>query len=342
MESKTKVEKFEIENHNKKKAWTEDNERSVKSLKETLRPILYGMAIAGNYNFSDIYRDDEQISSGKAVFSKIYRVFMMTLVCTGAVKYLSCFFYLPTEFLQFNSLCAIWNIYIVCIHIYNFKATGSRFGHYEKVFQFWNQKIIREFEELGIEYPSLQLRKGVIVTLIIAIVLIVFNISALGAQIIYIGGYFYTAPFETNVGTLVVFFLCMTAGTLAWIIPISFVICFTKLIQEAFKSLNEYKSKVCKQTGCKPVGKFQKLRLLHLDLCKLVSDLDNDLGWFYAIIFTFNIGLSVFTLYQIIKIIKTTFDLVMFTFWFLSGLASIAIPAIFAAYVNEAVSIFTM
>jgi hypothetical protein len=340
MERKTKVEQFQMERQDSQKAWSEYNDRRVKSLKYIIRPMLYILAIAGCYNFSDINNDGEQVSYTKSVLSKVYRLVMITLVVAGAAKYIACFFYLPVEYFHFNSLCAVWTIYIICIHIYNLKATSSRFGHYEKVFQFWNQKIVPDFEELGIEYPSVKLRKGVIVILIITIVLVLLNISALGVQISLIGGYLYTAPFETNSATLAAFFICMTAASLAWIAPIAFIICFTKLIQEAFKSLNKYKTKVCKQNGCKMVGNFQKFRLLHLNLCKLVSDLDEDLGWFYAIIFIFNIGLSVFTLYQIVKIITVPFEIAMFVFWCLNGLASIGAPAIYAAYVNDAVSMF--
>ncbi|XP_045182101.2 uncharacterized protein LOC123540846 isoform X1 [Mercenaria mercenaria] len=336
MAGKTKVEKFEIKDQKMHSAWSDDSDKNVTSLKQILKLMLYGLAIAGNYSFSDINSAGENSSSIKSVLSKIYRTYVFISILIMVIKFIAGFFYLPTDYFYFSILCAVWSTYILCIQLYSMKATSSKYGHYEKVFKIWDQKIMPEFKELGIEYPSFKLRKGVIIVLVIAFILVVCNTAGLGVQIYISGGYFYTAPFESNPYTLTAYFILVTAEILAWIIPVAFVISLTKLIQEAFNSLNKYKSKLCEQNGCKMVENFQKIRMLHLNLSKLVSDLDEDLGWFYAIIFTFNIGLSVFTLYQIIKRTLTTFELVLYVFWFLCGLASIGLPAIHAALVNDA------
>jgi hypothetical protein len=218
------------------------------------------------------------------------------------------------------------------------KASSTKFGHLEQVFKFWEEKIVPEFEEHGIEYPVIKLKSWVRTVLIVAFALSTVKVMGIGVQIHMRGGYFYTSPFESNPLTVTGFIILGTMAALSWVLTIVFVTSFTKLVQEAFKSVNQYKTKVGKQNGCNMAERFKATRQLHLNLCELVNDLDEDLGWFYGIIFTFNTCLGIFTLYQIIKKSLTTIDMAVYILWLLTGLASTGIPAVYAALVNKAVS----
>ena len=71
----------------------------------------------------------------------------------------------------------------------------------------------------------------------------------------------------------------------------------------------------------------------------MVSELDSDLGYTFAVIFVLNIGISCFILHQILKASVPTVQLVMLIFWMFTNLGSIAAVAIYAALVHESVSI---
>ena len=80
------------------------------------------------------------------------------------------------------------------------------------------------------------------------------------------------------------------------------------------------------------------MRLLHLNLCKLVEELDNDFGWFFAADFVFVIFISLFILYQMIKTSLDTISLVLFGAWFLQNITIMVVTATFSAFTNVAVS----
>ncbi|WAR19560.1 hypothetical protein MAR_001398 [Mya arenaria] len=85
---------------------------------------------------------------------------------------------------------------------------------------------------------------------------------------------------------------------------------------------------------------MKRMRQLHFNICKLVEELDNDMGWFYATDLGVMIFLSVFTLYQIVKTSMDTFSLVMYIFWFFSGIAIVGLLTSFAAFTHESLNLF--
>lgn len=342
MDNNTKVEELDHTNDVKQNAWTDDSEDRM-NMKEMLKPMLYGIAIAGCYSFNDIdspgrKSSNKSNSTLKSVLSKYYRFIFFLLIVLSLGKFLVAFFYLPSEAISFNGLCFAWTIYVLCLFLINIKATNSKYGHYEGVFKFWEETIAVEFKELGIDYPASKTRKCATLILVISVIIVISNVAGIGVQVVFSSGDMYTSPFESNPLTLTAFFILITASTCVWILPVAYVIMVSKLLQEAFDCLSNHGSTVCKLHACKMPDNFQKIRLLHMNLSRLVQDIDKDLSWFYAASFTFNIGLSVFTLYQIMNTTRDRFQLVLFLSWFLSGLASMGLMSSYAAFVHEAVS----
>lgn len=351
MDNESNAEQTDIvgnANNVKQKHWTDDREETGMRIKGILNPMLYGIAMAGCYNFSDI-SSAGQTSTGtsttspmKSMLSNFYRLIFLFIILLYLSKQLAAFWYLPTEDFLFNGLLSIWLTSNLCIYLIMVKATSTKYGHYEEVFQFWDQKIAPQFRELGIEYPVLKMKKQVLIVLIISLILVFFNVAGIAVliEINKASGEIYTAPFESNTTSMLVFFIFHTALSCIWIMPTAFVITFSKLLQESFEVLNASGLKTCQQNAGRIHANFNQMRLLHLNLSTLVRNLDQDFSWYYAICYMFGIGLNVFILYQIMLTSMSMFQLVLFLFWFLSGLACVGLTATHAAFLHEAVSIF--
>lgn len=336
-ERQTKVEVIHSADSNGEGMRSEES-MDTPNLKQILKPMLYILAMAGNYSFSDINSQ----SGSSALLSKVYRFCILAVLVLSLMKLVAAIFYFPSSSMLFNfNLLGIgWTAFSLAISLVSLKSTSSKYGHYEKTFQFWNRKIVPEFQELNIKYPVAKMKRGVIYATAVTLCVSILNIVGIILKVLFATGfnYLYTAPFESSPQTLSValtftFFVGFTYYT-----PIVFAIIFSILLQEAFKTFNDLVTEVCSQQDSTETKTFQKLRLLHLNLSKLLNELDQDMGWFYAVFMLFSVSLSVFTLYQIMKSSLTTFDLIVFLFWLFCVSTSLGVTSIYAALVHETVS----
>ena len=70
----------------------------------------------------------------------------------------------------------------------------------------------------------------------------------------------------------------------------------------------------------------------------LVSLIDRDFGYYFAVLFVFSIGLACFILYVILRTAKEIIVFVMLFYYLFSILALLMAISVSAAFVNEAVS----
>ena len=89
----------------------------------------------------------------------------------------------------------------------------------------------------------------------------------------------------------------------------------------------------------KAIKSFQKMRILHLNLGKMVSHFDQDFGCYLAAKFVFSIGISCFFLYKILKNPMDVVSVVLFGFWLIMPLVLLALVSISAAIVHDMVSL---
>lgn len=106
------------------------------------------------------------------------------------------------------------------------------------------------------------------------------------------------------------------------------------LITVAFDVFNEYLENHVAQNTTGMTCQGQRIRLLHLNLSKMVSYLDNDFGYYLAAIFVFSIDLSCFILFMTLRSQVDTLTLAMFVCWWMSPLSLLRAVSISAAVVK--------
>lgn len=327
-------------------AWDKHENRLNPSLRQLLRPSLISMAICGCYSYDANYVKTgigTRARLGYRIFGVAYRIFCLLASLAAVVKSCAAFAFLPSASMTFNGITLAWCMQCFSIFLISFKSTHAKYGGLTQLFDNWDDKIRSEMESLGIEFPETKLLKRQKMYLCIAAILCIFNVSGLAllaADILSDGfGMFFAAPFSKSVSVLIVSVCLLAVITMLWILPLFYIILLSTLLTSTFEAFNQYLENQISQKCFTITRQFQKIRLLHLNLSKMVSDLDKDFGYYFATIFVFSIGLSCFILYQIIRNPMNGLTLVMFLFWLMSELSLLGAVSVFAAFVNEAVSI---
>ena len=337
-----------VENEKPPTAWDHHDSQSHLTLRQLIRPSLIGMAVSGCYTYDgDFIRMGRERSQGRVyrTFGRLFRI-ICAIVCIGAItKTMTAFLYLPAEYLQFNAVVVAWNVECFLLFLVSLKSGHSRYGGRDKAFDFWEENISPALEELGIDLPVQTVKKRQTIYLIMASMFSVFNLagsSFMSAEIFSEGyGSVFAAPFAKSVSTIGLSMGIMVVLTLLWLFPAFYIIFISTLLMQTFEVFNNFLEKHIAQNILKMTCKFHKIRLLHLNLSKMVAELDKDFGYYFALIFVFNIAIACFILYQILKTQLETIDLVMYLFWMFSSLALLGGVSVFAAYLNESVSLNT-
>lgn len=322
-------------------AWDNPEKRQKSAFKQIFRPMLIMMAVSGCYNFSDLNdfsTQDHQKSTWKGILSGVYRLIVFLLLLASSSKMAAGVYYLPQENKQMIGLCLIWSISLIFTFLVSLKTSSKKFGHYEAAFKFWEDKIIPEFKDLQLDCPVKSIKRRTLVTTIVATLCVILNVVGLGIQIHFGAGPLYLAPFEDTPFAIALFLFVLTVDSLVWLIPQANAIVTAKAISRLLQSFNKYLSEtIDKETKTCPTN-LRRIRLLHMNISKFVSDLDKDFGWLYGMSLGFTIAIFIFGLYQVIKTDMNTITYVMYFFWLSIGLAQIGLITIFAAFVNDEVS----
>ncbi|XP_052275676.1 uncharacterized protein LOC127874991 isoform X4 [Dreissena polymorpha] len=319
-------------------AWGDDSAQTSK-LKKLIRPLLIAMALCGCYNFSDImYIVHGHSCNAKNALSSIYRFVYLVIILIMCIKYGVCLHYASSENKLLNVLAFLWVLSLLSSFIVYLKTTSRQFGNLEKCFKTWEEDIVRESKELGLRCPISVIKSRMKWAVTVATVVIVTNVAGLTLQAeMYpeLASIHYF-PLQNSIGAKIGFSVLAVMASALWIIPQAYAMVLSRILTLLFEIFTEKLEQDICSDRCTVPNNFQKLRLLHLKLSKLVSDLDKDLSWFYAADIGFGTGLGVFSLYQIMKTTMDTFTLILFMFWFLASLAIICFASTFAAFTHEA------
>ena len=323
--------------------WKENKHRST--LRQILRPCFICLAISGCYTYdADFIKNGKETTRGRPyrIFGIIYRIFCFLMCFAACIKSVAAFFTLSTPFAQFNVVLVSWYIECTIVFLITCKSVHHKFGYQRKTFDFWDETIRPGLEEIGIDFPTDKIKTRQTIYLVIGIFICVLNISGIiliSTDILSNGyGFLFAAPFSKSPITSCIALSMMSVATFAWVLPIVYVILISTLLTATFQAFNDFLEKQIKQNGLKPTYSFYKIRLLHLNLSTVVSELDNDFKYMFAVMFIFNIGNACFILYQIIKMPLNTIHLIMNMFWMVSCSGTLGAVAVFAALVNETVS----
>ena len=315
-------------------------------LTQLLRPFLTVFAVTGCYPYEiDFGKNGTKTKRGRRyrLARSIYRYIWFLATVTYSVKYAAAFFTVSSTFMRFNLIIFAWSIICVLSFVISLKSRHSKYGHQRKAFKMWDETILPEIEELGMRFPTNKFRKKQTIYLFIVAFVTVFNTigsSLLAADIFSDGfGAFAAAPFSSSAPAITLAMLLTTMVCFVWLMSVFYIIIMATLLTATFDMFNKFlETKITKNVR-NLASIFPKIRLLHLNLSQMVSELDSDLGYTFAVIFVLNIGISCFILHQILKASVPTVQLVMLIFWMFTNLGSIAAVAIYAALVHESVSI---
>ena len=148
----------------------------------------------------------------------------------------------------------------------------------------------------------------------------------------------FTSPLQASSGTLFATILMCAIISTTWLMPYYYIIVICTLLARAFQAFNKYIEKQVSKKLLSTTPSFQKLRVLHLNMCNMVSELDKDYGYYFATAFVFDIAIACFTLYQLLKTQPPTIEVVMYLLWMVASLTVLGVLSIFNAFVNDAVS----
>ena len=326
-------------------AW--DRHGNSMTIRQLIRPSLISMAACGCYTYDGYYiRDGRETAEGRPyrIFGIVYRTVTLLVCLTALAKAVAAFTTLSSnKFLHFNALMCIWITLCLVIFLISLKSNHSKYGGQKKAIDFWDTKLFQDMEALGIVFPAEKIRQRQNVLLAVAVSVCIFNViclSILSADV-FSEEYdiFYSAPFSRSVPVLVIGVFMFSIITLIWCLPVFYIILMSYLLTVTFEAFNDFLEAHIEKHSLTMTNQFQRIRTFHLNLCKMVTHLDQDFGWYFAALFVFSIGLACFILYQLIKTSMDTMTIVTFCFWMIGPLVQLGSASVFAAFLNEAVSI---
>lgn len=322
-------------------AWKETNRKLGLDMKLILKPVLYGMAIAGCYNFMDVRQTGTNVERRHSVKSALcicYRIIIFVVFCLSICRSVAACFYVSTGFLTIYVQFVAWLVYNLATFIIFVKATSRKYGHNEKANNFWMEKIVPLFDQLCIEYPEMKLKKRATMVVILCIISVPINILGAYLQTNMANFDLYFLPFEKNIFTLSIGLAIFGAGTLVWLMPVATIVIFSMFLTEAFLATNQYLKSLCENQNLESFQNFETVRLLHLNLCSMVGNLDEDLKWYFATSVVFNVWSCIFILYQIMLLSMDKVLLILFSIWFMTCVFNLTMSILYAALLHEMVS----
>ena len=342
---KAKSNKVHVEDENNPAAWKEKNTQDRVTIRQLLRPSLISMALSGCYTYdANLVKTGSVTSKGRPyrIFGTMYRILYFLICIAACVKSAATFATVSSTFLQLNVIKFGWYIQCLIFFLIFLKSNHTKYGGQRKAFDFVDEKIMSEMKTLGLEFPEKKIKKRQKIYLTIAATVsavgVAGNVIASTDQFTYGFSAFFAAPFQESIVMVFLENFFFMALTLIWIIPMFYIIVVSTMLVSTFEVFNKFLEKHIEQNSATMTNQFQRIRQLHLNLCKMVSHLDQDFGYYFAVIFVFSVGLSCFLLYLILKSQPAILVLVIFLFWLISILSLLGTISVFAAFVNEAVS----
>lgn len=325
-------------------AW--DRHGNMMTIRKLIRPSLLSMAACGCYTYDgDYIKQGRETAAGRPyrIFGVVYRTFCLLMCLTACAKAGAAFTTIPAKFVQLTVVMCIWFVQTLVVFLISLKSNHSRYGGQRKALDFWDFKVFHDMEALGIKVPADKIRKRQKICLLFAVSICMANITCLSllSADVFSKDFdvFFSAPFASSVPVLVIEMGILTVITIIWTVPVFYIILISSVFTFTFEVFNKFLENHIEKNSATMTCQFQKIRTLHLNLSKAVTYMDEDFGCYFAALFVFSIGLACFILYLILKTPMDTITIVTFLFWMSAPLVLLGSVSVFAAFVNEAVSI---
>ena len=347
MKIKVKPNIMDVDEGKQSPARSENVTTPQTPLRQLLRPLLVSMAIGGCYTYDPIYiRKGRETIEGRPyrILGRAYRTICFVMCVVSCTQATIAFFTLPGTFIPLNATRMIWYIQCLCLSLIAFKSNHAQYGGQKKAFNLWDDKIRPEMEALGMKIPEAKIKKRQRVCVISAAFMSFFNVATgivFSADIFSEGyGAFMSAPFIDSIPTLSIIFTIYCFLTFIWVMSTVYILLLSMLLTVSFEVINEFLDNLVEQKSLTMTRQFQRVRLLHLNLCKMVMELDKDFGCYLAVILVFGCGSVAFILYQVLRTQLDSLSFIMLLFFITAVMGLVAVSSVFAAFVNEAVSTF--
>ena len=343
----TDVEKLKLPSPEK----IEKMDNQHQSLKQLLRPYLLALAFSGCYSLDEglIMNRKEILKTGRAnsvyrIFGKIYRILSFIIIFALCVKAAAAFYNIGDTFKYLNIVIVAWYIQCLVVLIFFLKFEQSNDGDHRNYYEFWNEKIWSAMDDLGIVFPVEKIKKKQMVFLMIIVFLTICNVGGLAflSTDVLSNGYgaFWSAPFHKSVVVVTLFLCAITFLSLMWYTSLGYVMLLSSILSTAFEVANNFLARQMTADVKRVSCIFPKVRMLHLNLSKIVSDLDKYFGYYFALMFVIGLGQSCLILYILLKYSLDTFQMGIYAFWAVNIIGTNGTVAVVAALVNDTVSLF--
>jgi len=319
--------------------------KQISCFKYILKPILIALALCGCYNLSDINYlvkgEQGRRVTVRFVLSIVYRLLFLSAPVVLAVKCAITASISPER--RFVSILVFtWLLNCVVSILVFFKQSSRKYGNLENSFKHWEEHVLKEYNEIGIECPIPRIKQRVLISSVIAMVLAVLNAAIVGVQIAVVPFEVFVYPFDVSAWSSVLAVLMMLMASMVWLVPQAYCAALSGSLTQLFGTFNTFFEKQIEDNKNSVPENFNKLRILHLNVCRLTDELDKDLRWFLASNFGFLIFLTLFILYQLLRTNLDWVSLIMFCFWCVVELLILFTSASLTAAVNVAVSIVNL
>ena len=180
------------------------------TMRQLLRPSLITMSISGCYNYVPeiVWLGQTNENGPYRVFGTVYRTFCLIIYLVAWGQTSAAFPYVPPTFTQLNIAKMICYTECLVMFLTSLKSTFSKNGSQKRAFDFWDDKIRPEMENLGIKLPikKIQKRQRIYVVLAIVITLVnsTCNILLLTGLLLKDFDVFFAAPFATSLPVLII------------------------------------------------------------------------------------------------------------------------------------------
>ena len=318
-----------------------DNVDESGQLSLLLRPSLIAMTLCGCQNY------ETGICKFRKIRKRTYRAFetgyqiLFFHVCLWAFgKAYAAFASLPQNLIYFNVSIAVWHLQNLAMFFASLKSSHIKYGGQTKAFEFWIIKIREEHALLGVKIREERFRKRQKVVLCLAAILVISNITGtllLMVDIFGTGfGLAFTSPFSNTIALQVISSCVLASQTLVWLLPVGYIVVTATFLTMTYEELNRFLENLITENCFNMACEFRRIRLLHMNISKLISYIDKDFSCYFATLFIFGICLACFNLYLIVKIPMDTLNLLMNLFWLVATLTLLSIISMSAAILNAA------
>ena len=165
----------------------------------------------------------------------------------------------------------------------------------KRSFEFWDTKIRKELSLLGVEIPEEKIKRRQNVVLYLAAKLVMTNIIGSILLIVYAFGTDFgltiAVPFSNDVLVKLVTSGIFINQSLIRFLPFGYLVVIAVFLSMTLEELNKILENLVTDNCFDITCEFRRIRLLHLNLSKMISFIDKVISYYFAFVFAFGIGL---------------------------------------------------